>query len=344
MDAEWHEGEVRLGGDARQRFYDSRGYGRPLDGDRIALAPVEAAHLLYRGDLDAVEGQGFREFLTAQGGQFGARFLVYLDLRDRGFYLSPARPRWVDDPEGADFVVYPRGKGPADGAVEYRVGVVGERTDVPATALEPGVLAIVDEEGDITYLRVEDVDPSGSSSFHAEEAVTGTLLADRVVVWDSPSALHERGFYGKPLEGRAAAYEALHLSLLEAAYLAAQGTLSLVDGGGVERLVDRGREVEGDRFDRRLRAYRSLRAAGAVPKTGFKFGADFRVYRDVGSIEDLGHSDLLVRVLPESHVFEPRDLTLDVRLAHGVRKRMVFALDDANQDTTRWLAASRLTP
>jgi len=36
-------------------------------------------------------------------------------------------------------------------------------------------------------------------------------------------------------------------------------------------------------------------------------------------------------VHPAEYVFEPRDLALDVRLAHGVRKTVVFALvgDDA---------------
>jgi tRNA-intron endonuclease len=287
---------------------------------------------------------GFREFVTSRGEAFGPRFLVYLDLRDRGFYLSPAREGWVADPAGADFLVYPRGKGPGDGEVAYRVRVLGERTDVLADSLGDTVLSVVDEEGDLTYLETEEIQPEGETAFTFEETVTGSLLADRVLVWDPPEALHERGFYGQPLEGRAADYDVLHLSLVEAAYLAAQGRLRLDDGGSVERLVECGREVEGDRFDRRLRTYRALRDAGTVPKTGFKFGADFRVYREVDTVENLGHSEYLIRVLPSGYQFAPRDLALDVRLAHGVRKRMVFALERANGETIRWLAVSRLTP
>ncbi|ALG82934.1 tRNA-intron lyase [Halanaeroarchaeum sulfurireducens] len=344
MDAEVHGDEIRVGGDARQRFHDARGYGRPLEGNRIALAPVEAAHLLYRGDLETVEGMDFRSFITTRPAGFGARFLVYLDLRDRGFYLSPAREGWVDDPEGVDLIVYPRGKGPGDGEVAHRVRVVGERADVAARSLDDQVVAVVDEEGDLTYLAVSSVEPGGTTRIEWDEPVAGALLDDRVVVWDPPSILHDRAFYGKPLEGRAAAYEALHLSLVEGAYLAARGLLTLPDEGGVETLVEHGRSVEGDRFDRRLRAYSALRDRGAVPKTGFKFGADFRVYREVTSADDLGHSELLVRVVPADTRFAPRDLALDVRLAHGVRKRMVFALDAANEDTIRWRAVSRLTP
>jgi tRNA-intron endonuclease len=344
MDAELHDDEVHVGGDARQRFHDARGYGRPLEGNRIALDPLEAAHLLYRGDIETVAGMDFRAFLASRPAGFAPRFLVYLDLRDRGFYLSPAREEWVDDPAGVDLIVYPRGKGPGDGDVAHRVRVVGERTDVAADSLHDQALAVVDEEGDLTYLDVSAIEPSGGTEVEIDDPVEGALLDDRVVVWDPPPVLHDQAFYGKPLEGRAAAYEALHLSLVEGAYLAARGLLELPDGRGVETLLEHGRRVEGERFDRRLRAYSALRDRGAVPKTGFKFGADFRIYREVTSADDLGHSELLVRVVPAETAFAPRDLALDVRLAHGVRKRMVFALDAAKEDTIQWRAVSRLTP
>ena len=62
-----------------------------------------------------------------------------------------------------------------------------------------------------------------------------------------------------------------------------------------------------------------------------KFGSTRHaaIYDDVADVADLGHSERLVRVLPPEYGFAPRDLALDVRLAHGVRKRMVFALVDA---------------
>jgi tRNA-intron endonuclease len=129
------------------------------------------------------------------------------------------------------------------------------------------------------------------------------------------------------------------LSLLEAAHLAEEDRLDI--DGGVDAIVERGRAVEGERFECRLMAYRDLRNRGVVPKTGFKFGADFRTYADVESVEELSHSELLVRVLPADTVLSPRDLALDVRLAHGVRKQMVFALVD---DEVEWLSVSRLTP
>jgi tRNA-intron endonuclease len=352
MDATYDGDIVRAGRGAREQFHDARGYGRPVDGD-VHLDPVEAAHLLFRGDLDTVvddrpdvagERLGFRAFLTSAAVS-EVDFFVYKDLRDRGFYLSPTR----DDASG-DFVVYPRGKGPWDGAVAYRVRAVGERAAVTADDLvalavgaedgETGVLAVVDEESELTYFAVESPAVTGSTH-HDIPPVAGDLAADRVLVWDPPAPLHERAFYGQRLEEG----DAVQLSLVEAASLAGEGTLSVAGDGGrdpAEVIGERGREVEGERFARRLRVYAALRAAGIVPKTGYKFGADFRTYADVESVADLGHSERLVRVLSSGHTFAPRDLALDVRLAHGVRKEMVFAL--VGDGEVEWLSVGRLTP
>ncbi|WP_137286685.1 tRNA-intron lyase [Halorussus salinisoli] len=346
MNGRLRDDEVVVGGDARQRYYDSSGYGRPLGGQEVALSRVEAAYLLFKGDIDGIEGMGFREFLADSGDEIATRFLVYADLRDRGFYLSPARDGWVDSPRSSsDFVVYPRGKGPWDDAVLYRIRVVSERASVAAEELGDVVLAVVDEESEITYLETDRADLRGSSGTDLPQAVPADLLDDRVLVWDPPSTLHERGFYGQPLDGRDPNRDvpgALQLSLIEAAYLASEGVLSL--DADAETVRERGREVEGARFDRRLRVYRALRERGVVPKTGFKFGSDFRTYADVESVDDLGHSECLVRVLPADHVFSPRDLALDVRLAHGVRKRMIFALVGPNEEITDWISVGRLTP
>jgi tRNA-intron endonuclease len=335
MEGHLTDGIVEVGANGRERYHDSRGYGRP-QGAGVALSRVEAAHLLHRGDLDAVDGAGLAEFLAANEG-IVAPFLVYKDLRERGFYVSPAREGWVNQPDGIDFVVHPRGDGPWDGTVEHRVRVVGERAAVALDSLGDVVLAVVDEESELTYLQTDRPDIDGSSPVEELSTIEGDLLGDRVICWTPPPALHERGFYGQPLDPDG---ESVQLSLLEAAHLSARGCLSV--GGGTDAIEERGRSVEGDRFDRRLAVYRALRERGLVPKTGFKFGADFRTYEAVDHVDELGHSELLVRVLPASAVRSPRDVALDVRLAHGVRKQMVLALvDDAS---IQWLSISRLTP
>ncbi|GKZ14787.1 tRNA-intron lyase [Haladaptatus sp. T7] len=343
MDGTLRDDEVHVGGDARQRYYDSRGYGRPLGGNEVAFSRVEAAHLLLRGDLDSVDGNDFRAFLQeSTGNGFASRFLVYADLRERGFYLSPDREGWVSDARtDSDFVVYPRGSGPWDDEVLYRIRVASERETVPVSELGDTVLAIVDEESEITYFETDRVDVRGTTDHEVPTDLSGSLIADRVLLWNPPDELHGKSFYGQQMGGRDAT-GILQLSLVEAAHLVAEGNLSV--DGGYEKIVERGEEVEGDRFDRRLLVYRTLRERGVVPKTGFKFGADFRTYADVETVENLGHSEFLIRVLRDGHEFSPRDLALDVRLAHGVRKRMVFALVTDNERIDTWLSVTRLTP
>jgi len=341
MNATLADGVVRAGQQARERFYDSSGYGRPVDGGDLELAPVEAAHLLYRGDLDAVDGMDLRAFLASTAVS-EVDFFVYKDLRGRGFYCSPADPERVEAPAGCDFVVYPRGKGPWDDEVAYRIRVLSERETVAADTLGECALAVVDEESEVSYFRTRRPDVTGTSQ-STVPTTEGDLLADRVVCWDPPAELYEQAFYGQPMDDQDA--DAIQLSLVEAAYLAETGSLRV--DGGADAVIERGRSVEGERFDRRLVVYETLREQGVAPKTGFKFGADFRTYAAVEDVENLGHSELLVRVFDAGHVFEPRDLALDVRLAHGVRKTMAYAFVGEGGDDEigiEWLAVERLTP
>lgn len=342
MDAHTEDGQIVVGGDARQRFYDSRGYGRPLGGNEIALSRVEAAHLLLRGDLDTVDGNGFEPFFEmAPEAGFGQRFLVYADLRERGFYLSPAREPRVDDPDSEiDFVVYPRGKGPQSGDIEHRIRVVGEQAAVEVESLGDCVLAAVDEESEVTYFETDRPAFDGDTSVEFPSSIEGSLLADRVVCWMPPHELYHDGFYGQPVAGRIDDVEAVQLSLVEAAYLSETGVLTLQNG--TEAVVERGRAVEGDRFDRRKRVYAALRSRGVVPKTGFKFGTDFRTYASVETVDSLGHSERLVQVVPPTATFTPRELALFVRMAHGVRKEFILA--SSTGDKIEFVRLERLTP
>jgi len=360
MDGHLRNGVVAVGGNARQQFHDARGYGRPAGGNEIRLARVEAAHLLLRGDLDVVvdhdgsaDRLSFEDFFVASaaaGERFALRFLVYADLRDRGFYLSPAR-----EDDVVDLRVPPRGTKPGNGEPAYRIAVVGERESIPAVDLAGVTLAVVDEESEISYLETSRPTFDGGTSYRPPDGIAGSLIGDRVVVWDAPDGFFEHGFYGQPLEAREAIIDsAVQLSLVEAAALAADGKLVLDDvddaadadtdaPASYTAIREQGRAVEGERFDRRLATYRTLRDSGVVPKTGYKFGADFRTYNTVESVDELPHSERLVRVVDADHAFDPRELSLDVRLAGGVRKRMVFALTGTN-DEIDWLSVSRLTP
>jgi tRNA-intron endonuclease len=65
--------------------------------------------------------------------------------------------------------------------------------------------------------------------------------------------------------------------------------------------------------------YSDLRRRGYTPRTGYKFGHHFRVYTG-----DKTHSDLLVHALPPGVRLPMSAIARSVRLAHSVKKKMLF--------------------
>ncbi|XGI83091.1 tRNA-intron lyase [Halorutilales archaeon Cl-col2-1] len=335
------ENAVLLGDDARNRFYGSSGYGRPEDSG-LSLSLVEAAHLLRRGKIKDIEGKGFNGFVeeaSELNDDFAAVFEVYSDLRERGYYLQHR-------PGESSIDVYPRGKLPSESTPKDVVQVTDEDGRVHVDELVRdgdggSILGVVDSEGDVTYFRAERWDENGGTEPYpaTETSLNARLLGRRIVV-DSENGeyggLHSSSFYGSENEddGR------LMLSPEEAVYLDDEGVvrLSHEDRLSTERLLDN------DVFE----IYSDLRGRGLCPKTGFKFGTEFRVYETVTDVEDLPHSEILVDTVKTDKVFDIHELSRAVRLAHGVRKEMVFGVvgaeSNASGDGVKYVSVSRYRP
>ncbi len=337
---------VRLGPEALPELYEQGYFGRPR-GKGLELSLVEAAYLLDRSRLKILRDEkelDFRAFFQAASSLekgFEFRYVVYKDLRERGYYVQPGRP---------DFRVYPRGGHPGKGPAEFYVLVISERNPLPLKEITEPVrlagqmrkklmLAIVDEESDITFYEARERSMAGMMTGE-EDGGMATLLEDRVVLWDTEASrlLHEKGFYGKPVG------EQLQLSLVESAYLLEKGKIQLTDRQGkpvyLSALVLRAGQIDED-FELKLGAYRDLREKRLVVKTGFKFGTHFRVYKQVQGTKKAPHSEYLVHTIPPDHIFMPPVLSRAVRLAHSVRKQMVFAYPD---DGISYLEIKRLKP
>jgi len=152
------------------------------------------------------------------------------------------------------------------------------------------------------------------------------LSGDRAFSSDQNAinGLYNKRYYGKVVEGK------LYLSLLEAAYLTEKGRIEVFDGKrrlSFEELLAMGRKKD-ELFDAKYLVYRDLRDRGYTVKSGLKFGSHFRVYRR--GMEE--HSQWLVWVVPENSHISPSDITARVRVAHGVRKNMVMAVVDEDND------------
>jgi tRNA-intron endonuclease len=61
----------------------------------------------------------------------------------------------------------------------------------------------------------------------------------------------------------------------------------------------------------------------------------------VERLEKAPHSEYLVHTIPKDHVFLPPVLSRAVRLAHSVRKEMIFAYPN---EGVRYLEIKRLKP
>ena len=138
------------------------GYGTREGNSVLTLDPVETLYNMDRGkvalvDEDANEKLSFQEALrlfTADDPSIWTRFIVYRDLRTRGFVARKAE-------ETADFVVYERGmyrKQPP----RHHVRIISEGRPEKVKAIldelkkteEEGYefkLAVVDRRGDIVY-------------------------------------------------------------------------------------------------------------------------------------------------------------------------------------------------
>lgn len=306
----------------RQRFFDSSGVGRPRKDGGVVLTWVEAAYLLARGDLDTVDGVDTATFLGRPPDHHALdRWLVYRDLRERGYYASPAyAPGDPPSPGEETFVVRPRGDAPTSDAVAYRIGVVPEAAPLALGDLSSLTLAVADDEGELTYLGVEAFDPTGTTDIGDWSRAEGVACGRRVLVSSPPAGMGDPALFGRELDGDRL------LNALEARYLFENGRLSVDD-------------AHFDTDPRRYVAYSALRDRGCVPRSGLKFGADFRVYTDVASANDPGHSSFLVEVVDHDADVTARTLSRAVRLAGGVRKRHVFALVDG--DAIDWVALKR---
>ncbi|MCW7074757.1 MAG: tRNA-intron lyase [Candidatus Methanospirare jalkutatii] len=333
-----------------------------LEAERLSLE--EAAFLVEKGKLrvEDAEGkelsvEGFLSVALAIQPRFMLRYIVFKDLRERGYAVRC----------GKDFFwLFPRGSKGEKPAKAF-IRILSERDAVSLAEIErlvslaenmrkEAILAIVDEESDITYYELRSFKVADTLRNEAEEqkesgrkegatAAEASLLGDRVFLWDAENVRHIHDFGTLTQEGK------LQLSLVEAAYLLKKGIISVKNASedasarakAKAKVGVAGEECENEKeavsaridfsrfvrhasavdegFSAKFAVYEDLRERGLIPKTGFKFGSHFRVYE--ASCDK--HSAFLVHVLPAEHTFSTHELARAVRLAHGVRKRMLFA-------------------
>jgi tRNA-intron endonuclease len=199
---------VITGKEALEELHRTSFYGRPK-GNSLELSLTESAYLIYMKKI-TVKCTGdeldFEQFFIRASNivkNFELFYIVYKDLRGRGYYVQPS---------DIGFRIYPRGGHPGKGPAEFLVVVTSERIPLSLSILKNHlynsdnkkkrlILAIVDEESDITHYEVKKLVPSGSSVLRPKTLETVvTLLEDRCMVWkpDESNMLHKEGFSENP--------------------------------------------------------------------------------------------------------------------------------------------------
>ncbi len=310
---------VRLGGEGRT-LYEQGGYGR-LEGTDLRLSPEEALYLMERGKI-AVKDFTFDALLGLFAGQpnFVRRYLVYRDIRERGYVVQPG-PH--------DFRVFRRGHKPGAGRSQYLIRVLSERDLIVFEHLDEEVLAaanmrkqyllaIVDDEDELTYyeVRVQDL-PGVGEPAGCDRPVEASLFGTYALAHLPPGMPIEENWYGKRLDP-----ERLLLRPVESIYLMRKGCLTVARDGeplAAEEFLTLAAEKDIEILEKE-RVFSDLREKGYIPRTGYKFGHHFRVYSGKKT-----HSEMLVHAVTAGTSTPMSAVSRSVRLAHSVKKKMFFA-------------------
>jgi tRNA-intron endonuclease len=314
------------------QIYNKGYYGTPQPGGGLKLSLMEATYLVDSGRLEVGSKKGMLTsgdllrlaHRSLEG--FEIKYLVYRELRQRGYVVKMGSAP-------LDFRVFPRGGSPNKTSSRWWVAAISERStfdlgdmldnlDRATEIRKKLLLAVVDEESDVTYYDVRRVSPAGRlGPFETKGDVKGVVMADRVIVTDGDDAsqLHQGHCFGKQIG------KILQLSLLEAVYLVDAGVLKLKDGKtnravSLETLKRRARNLQPD-FDLRLSTFKDLKGKGLIVKTGFKYGSHFRAYE---GDPDRDHAKYLVHAVPKHYRAMWPEVSRAVRLAHGVRKDILL--------------------
>jgi tRNA-intron endonuclease len=188
---------------------------------------------------------------------------------------------------------------------------------------------------------------------YMSQVFEGELIEERVIIWDKEAiSLYDESGFGKPMPLENP--ERLELDLIEAAYLLEKGKLKIYVTENKKKKMLSLQEImkigeeKVNQFHAQYIVYSDLRNKGYLVKTGYKFGAHFRVYEKGvklkrGPKAPFEHTKFVVHAVPEEAAFSLPEMSRAVRLAHNIRATFVWAVVDKENDVT-YYEIKRLKP
>jgi tRNA-intron endonuclease len=285
------------------RLYNN-GFIGTFTKNRLKLSLIEACYLLENKKIE-IKGQNFIslfQYSALSNAKFGTNYYVYRDLKNKGYKVTVQETRFETLKDGKPKVV-----------IAYDLGtfVKFDKILEQVKEHEEHIIAVIDEDLEITYFLVSRANLKGEFKIDIENCIIGTLLEKNVIL----EGAKEIGAFGKK------SGSLITLSLLESEYLLEKGILKLRGYSADEFLLyAKERDVL---FDLKYKVYKKMTDNGLFLKAGFKFGTDFRAYAK--NLKD--HAEYLVHIFFRDE--NMGDIARGVRLAHGVNKNLI--LTDGNE-------------
>ncbi|AOV94640.1 hypothetical protein AQV86_01805 [Nanohaloarchaea archaeon SG9] len=169
--------------------------------------------------------------------------------------------------------------------------------------------------------------------------IEASLVDSQVKIWDEDDAdeIHDEKYYGKKME-----QGELLLSMSEALHLVDRDEIVVKDD---DQEMSREEAFEkfcslDEEFAQKFQVYSDLRERGYIVKSGFKFGAHFRVYpRGVnpyvdGPKDNKQHTQWVVHAVSENKTMSFQEMSRAVRLANNIRATMLWGVVDSENGVT----------
>jgi len=327
------------------RFFTKSHFGETTSDNNLKLDLIEGIFLLDEGKLKIYKNNNemdFQELVKIASENiscFEIKYLIFKDLRKRGLKV-----KLYDD---FDFCVQKQeNENKREKTCFLKAFSERDFFDIDETKRFVNTIikkneglwfAIVDEEGDITYYDVAPLDIKGGIHENIFRKTDGFLVGNRVVIFEKFKDFLDKEFYGKSFGS------GLQLSMVETLYLFEKNIINIRDlksGKGFSKkdFFEIVKQNQPD-INNRLLVFSDLKKRGLIVKTGFKFGAHFRVYTNQ---PDKTHAEYLVHVVEKGFRSMWTEISRAVRLAHSVNKEIIFVRVD--DDKIDYIKFGRLRP
>jgi len=146
-----------------QQDLERKGYGE-MEGNKLLLKPFESLYLLYTGRLALFKGKknidfdSFLQICKKQHGDILTKFLVYRDLRNKGYTVKDGFGF------GSDFRVYGKGDFGEKGAKflvfglnegkQEKMGKLQKKVEEITKMGKEPIIAVIQRQGEIIYYKI----------------------------------------------------------------------------------------------------------------------------------------------------------------------------------------------